>query len=184
MEFGGGTPLPLTLVRRSGRDTLGKLEGSSVLRMREAEALRGAMHPLGAVYLYGYVIETSLKAAYYRVIGLVSGTLVDNQLHRLPAENAIKNMAALPAHPQGATIAGHNVIGWARLLEQARAVPTPGRLPLDPTLANELHHRMQEVFECWAEFLRYRRNIPYNQEVETMRNSARWIRRRYGRLWR
>jgi hypothetical protein len=153
------------------------------LRRREAEALHLGGERLGAVYLYGYAIETSLKAGYYRVIGLVPVTLINKHLHRLPAENAIKAMVGLPSHPQGAASAGHNVIGWARLLEQSRATPGPGRVPLDANLAAELHNRMQDVFNCWAEFLRYRANLPYNQGVRTMRGSARWVRRNYKNLW-
>jgi hypothetical protein len=42
---------------------------------------------------------------------------------------------------------------------------------------------MLDVFACWAEFLRYRANRPYHEEVETLRNSARWVRRHYRRLW-
>lgn len=175
--------MPLTLVRRSGRDSLAKLEASALLRMREAESLYLVGQRLGAVYLYGYVIETSLKTAYYRVIGLVPPTPIDKQLHRLPAENAIKAMGGLPSHPQGAPSTGHNVIGWARLLDQERAKPAPGRVALDAGLAIELHNRMQDVFGCWAEFLRYRANLPYNQEVQAMRDSARWIRRHYKKLW-
>jgi hypothetical protein len=175
--------MPLTLVRRSGRDSLGKLEAAAIGRMREAEALFVAGQRLGAVCLYGYVIEISLKTAYYRLIGLVPATLVDKHLHRFPAENSIKAMVGLPAHPPGPTIAGHNVIGWARLLHDHRSAPLPGRVPLDAKLATELHGRMQDAFNCWAEFLRYRANVPYNKEVQTMWDSARWIRRHYRELW-
>jgi len=175
--------MPLTLVRRSGSDTLGKLEASTIMRMREAEALRAVGQRLGAVYLYGYVIESSLKTAYYRVIGLVPATPVDKRLHRWRAEDAIKSMIGLPSHPQDPAIAGHNVVGWAFLLEQTRANPASGCAPLDANLSAELHNRMQDVFNCWAEFLRYRANLPYNEEVETMWDSARWIRRNYKNLW-
>jgi len=150
--------------------------------MREAEVLYLDGQRLGAVYLYGYAIEISLKTAYYRVIGLVPAALIDKGLHRIPAEKSIKAMIGLPSHPQGAASPGHNVIGWARLLDQQRATPALGR-PLDTNLATELHNRMQDVFNCWAEFLRYRANLPYNQEVQAVRASARWIRRNYAKLW-
>ena len=117
------------------------------------------------------------------MIGLVPSSVIDYRVHRRPAEDAIKSMPNLPSHPQGPASPGHNVVGWARLLEQERATPSPGRMPFDPQLAAELHHRMADVFECWAEFLRYRANVPYNEEVQTMRDSARWTRRRYRKLW-
>src|SRR6185437_16834464 len=110
--------MPLTLVKRSGRDSLGTLEASALVRMREAEVLYLDGQRLGAVYLYGYAIEISLKTAYYRVIGLVPAALIDKGLHRIPAEKSIKAMIGLPSHPQGAASPGHNVIGWARLLDQ------------------------------------------------------------------
>lgn len=148
--------------------------------MREAESLYSAGHGLGAIYLYGYVIEISLKAAYYRIIGLVPTTLIDTRLHRGPAQQVIRNMQGLPTHPQGAASAGHNLIGWARLLEQERA---NSMTPLAANFATQLHRLIQDVFECWAEFLRYRANRLYDQEVETVRHAAMWIRRRYSALW-
>jgi hypothetical protein len=175
--------MPLTLVGRSGSDTLSKLEAAAVLRMREAERLYLAGQRLGAIYLYGYVIEISLKTAYYRVIGLTSATLIDPRLHRFAAEKVIRAMAALPAHPQGPPMAGHHLIGWARLLSQVRALPVPGRSPLDAAIATELLKQMRDVFNCWAEFLRYRANRPYNEEVQKMRETAKWIRRNYRKLW-
>ena len=51
--LGGDIEVPLTLVLRSGTDSLGKLEASSLLRMREAESLFAEGHRLGAIYLYG-----------------------------------------------------------------------------------------------------------------------------------
>ena len=124
------------LVERAGEDTLGKLEAAALSRIREAEALYTAGQRLGAVYLYGYVIEISLKAAYYRVIGLIPATLIQKKLHRRPAEDAIENMKTLPAHPHGGPLPGHHFVGWARLIEQERA--TPGHTPLDITLAKQL----------------------------------------------
>jgi hypothetical protein len=100
--------------------------------MSEAESLFAEGHRLGAIYLYGYVIETTLKTACYRVIGLVPSSVIDYRVHRRPAEDAIKSMPSLPSHPQGPASPGHNVIGWARLLEQERATPSPGRMPFDP----------------------------------------------------
>ncbi|MFI5378994.1 MAG: hypothetical protein ACHRHE_06845 [Tepidisphaerales bacterium] len=171
------------LVERAGNDTLGKLEAAALSRMREAEALYSAGQRLGAVYLYGYVIEISLKAACYRIIGLVPGTVIDRKLHRRPAEDAIENMKTLPTHPHGGLLPGHNFVGWARLVEQERASPARGLAPLNGSLTKQLCNWTQNAFDCWAEFLRYRANRPYNHEVQTMRNSAQWIRRNYRNLW-
>ncbi len=181
--FGGRSAMALTLVKRSGFDSLGKLEKAAIARMREAESLHQQGHRLAAVYLYGYVIEISLKTAYYRLIGLAPNTQINTLLHRRPAEDLIKRMVGLPAHLQGSTIAGHNVVGWARLIDQVRSSANSICGPFDSVFAKELDRRMQDVFNCWAEFLRYRVNRPYNVEVANVRNNARWIRRYWKKLW-
>ena len=84
--------MPLSLVHRAGVDTLGKLERAAVKRFREARRLQEAGEALGAVYLYGYSAEITLKVAYYRIIGLVPTTPIDQRLHRRPAENRISAM--------------------------------------------------------------------------------------------
>ena len=166
----------LTLVRRAGSDTLGKLESAARLRYREAQALQAQGEQLGAIYLYGYSIEIRLKVAYYRTIGLGPATVVSN-LHRKPAEDAIKNLPALPA----GTSPGHHVVGWARLLEQTRA--SQGS-PMDSSMVTAMHRHADNVFQCWVEFLRYRANKPYNQELQAVVDAAKWFRKFSRRLWR
>lgn len=169
--------MPLTLVRRAGADTLGKLEAAARRRFREAHALEESGEHLGAIYLYGYSVEIRLKAAYYRTIGLVPRTTIDRATHRIPAEQMIRNLPSLP--PGSAP--GHHVIGWAALLEQARA--QVGR-PMPAPLVAEMSRQAHNVFKCWTESLRYRANTPYNQELEAVRQAANWFRTHATRLWR
>jgi len=163
--------MALTLVRRAGVDTLAKLQAAAPLRFREARTLHAQGEHLGAFYLYGYSIEIRLKVAYYRTIGLVPGTIIDAKLHRKPAESAIDGMKLLPRHttPPGPS-AGHHVVGWARLLEQARTMP--GRTPMDPAMANQMKWHADNVFSCWVEFLRYRANRPYDNELRAVIDAA------------
>jgi hypothetical protein len=136
---------------------------------------------LGAVYLFGYSIEIRLKVAYYRTIGLVPSSAIDIKLHRKPAEDAIDAMH-LPRPPLRGRPPGHDVVGWALLLEQARAAP--GNIPMDPAVVTRMHAHVDNVFLCWVEFLRYRANKPYNGEVTAVRNAARWFRANAASLWR
>jgi hypothetical protein len=175
--------MALKLAARAGGDTLRKLESAARLRFREAERLHAQGEGLGAVYLYGYSVEIRLKAAYYRTIGLVPGSAMDSNLHRKPAEAAIKALPLLPSHPGTLGPApGHHVVGWARLVEQTRA--GPGGKPMSSGLASEMHQHAAAVFECWAEFLRYRGNKPYNNELAAVQTAARWFRANSSRLWR
>ncbi|HOB73075.1 MAG TPA: hypothetical protein PKG54_00990 [Phycisphaerae bacterium] len=173
----------MTLVSRAGGDTLAKFESAARLRFREAERLYEQGEALGAIYLYGYSVEICLKAAYYRTIGLVPSSAIDFKLHRKPAENEIDGMEGLLKHPVGdGPKAGRHVVGWARLLESTRG--KPGGKPMDSDLATRMHEHALTIFECWAEFLRYRGNKPYNKELEAVRTAANWFRRNASRLWR
>lgn len=172
--------MPLTLVRRAGKDTLAKLEAAARKRFREAEVLYAHGEELGAIYLFGYSIEMRLKAAYYHAIGLAPSSAIE-KLHRKPAEDAIDAMPLLPKHPVvGGPYPGHHIVGWARLLEQTRAT---GAAPMDATLAKLMHQHANATFMCWVEFLRYRANEPYDVEITAVRSAARWFRANATRLW-
>lgn len=175
--------MALKLLRRAGVDTLGKLEAAASRRFREANVLNAKGEKLGAIYLYGYSVEIRLKAAYYRTIGLVPATIIDPNLHRKPAENLINALPLLPRHktPPGPA-AGHHVVGWARILEQGRLLP--GRIPMDAPIVAKVKEHADNVFDCWAEFLRYRSNKPYDRELEAVVAAAKWFNANYQRLWR
>ncbi len=170
------------LVIRAGADTPGKLEAAARGRFQEARLLQAQGHWLGAVYLYGYVIEMTLKSAYYRVIGLTSATLIDYRHHRKPAEVAIADLPDLPRHQIGKQPAGHHLVGWATLLHDTRS--RPGFQAMDQKLADLMHQHVNQAFACWAEFLRYHANRPYESELRIMFEAARWYRRNASRLWR
>jgi hypothetical protein len=167
--------MPLSLVSRIGEDTIGKLEAAA--RRRYAEACRLVVgEPLGAIYLFGYTVEIRLKAAYYRTKGLLPGTPLGP--YRRPAETRIRFLLGLPMHDP----VGHHVFGWARLVEDARAV-TPGVAALPPGVSAAMNSHAQRVAACWVETLRYRANRPYNEELAAVQAAAQWFRNNYSRLW-
>lgn len=173
--------MPLTLVRRAGGDTLGKLESAARLRFREAEKLREGQK-LGAIYLYGYSVEIRLKVAYYRTIGLVPSSPITGARRRT-AEVAIRALPGLPHHAAtGGPAAGHHIVGWALLLEQTRAAL--GAALMDMAFADKMHRYANTIFACWVEFLRYRANRPYDIEMEAVWTAAKWFRANASRLWR
>lgn len=171
--------MPLTLATRIGPDTLGKLEQAARRRYAEARQLV-ADEPLGAIYLFGYTIEMRLKAAYYRTVGLLPASPLD--LSRKMADRLIR--AQFPnATLGGRNIpAGHNLHGWAWLLEDARAT-TPGAVPLPAALAKQMNAHVQNVRECWTEVLRYHANKPYDEELDAVWAGASWFKVNGRRLW-
>jgi hypothetical protein len=165
--------MPLTLATRIGPDTLGKLEQAATRRYAEASRLVDR-EPLGAIYLFGYTAEMRLKAAYYRTVGLVPASPLAPI--RTLAEAQIRTRRGI----RGAV--GHNLYGWAELLEFTRAT-TPGATPLPIGLAGQMYLHVQNMEACWTEVLRYRANKPYNEEIEAVRVAARWFRVNARRLW-
>jgi len=165
--------MPLTLAARIGTDTLGKLEQAARRRYAEARRLV-ADEPLGAIYLFGYTVEMRLKAAYFRTIRLVPASPLG--LGRGVAEARIRSLLGI----RGAV--GHNLYGWARLLETARAT-TPGATALTVRLAKEMYTHVQNVEACWTEVLRYRANKPYDEEMQVVQSGASWFKVNARRLW-
>lgn len=173
--------MPLTLVRRAGGDTLGKLEAAARMRFREAEKLYAAGEPLSAIYLYGYSVEIRLKVAYYRMKGLVRRSSITDRLRR-DAEREVTRLlkATSPPPPVGPT--GHHVMGWTFLVQATRGAT--GRTPLAVEFVRKLHEHVDTISTCWSVDLRYRANRPYNDEVQGVCAAARWFRVNAGRLWR
>lgn len=175
---------------RAGSDTLAKLESAATFRFREANKLRARDEPLGALYLYGYSVEIRLKAAYYRVVGLTPVDLIDrpNTLGqpspRKHAESQIKLLFPSPSPAIGsAPAAGHDISGWAKLLEYARANP-PILRPLSLIFGKTLMSFTDVVADHWREYLRYRANKPTASELKHVYTAARWFSRNRVALWR
>jgi hypothetical protein len=166
--------MPLTLRTRIGADTLGKLEQAARRRFAEARQLI-ANEPLGAIYLFGYTVEMRLKSAYFRTVKLVPSSPL--RPARTVAETRIRTLLGLPKQA-----VGHNLYGWATLLEDARAT-TPGANALPSKFAQDMYAHIQNVEACWTEILRYRANKPYDEEMKAVRAGASWFKVNARRLW-
>src|SRR2546422_108673 len=114
--------MPLKLRDRMGVDTLEKLEDAARRRYAEARELEGS-EALGAVYLYGYTIETRLKGACYRLANtnprdnLSAPAAAGARSPRALAEGRIRQLLGAAAPNQ----VGHFLLGWLTLLHDARA---------------------------------------------------------------
>jgi len=167
--------MPLNLATRCGDDTVGKLVLAARRRYAEANRLL-PNEPLGAVYLLGYTIEMRLKVAYYRVIGFAPNTLITDR-DRRQAQAQIRTR-----FPGSSMPAGHNLIGWAWLLEHTRA-SLRGAIALPPLVATQMNAHVGNAALCWREVLRYRANKPYNEELAAVQRAARWFKRNASKLW-
>src|SRR5437899_6607599 len=110
--------MPKRLPARWRPESIREFRVSAQRRFDEGMALAAGGHRTGAIYLWGYAAEMTLKAAYFAVIGLAEREPITWVGHLQPAiARGIGFGIAWP--PQGA---GHNVRAWAELLVAERAV--------------------------------------------------------------
>src|SRR5437660_8473472 len=106
-------------------------------RHREAIRLAVSGHRLGAIYLYGYVAEMLLKAAYFRLRGWGPHTPITH------SDMTAARSRAITAYHLAWLDRLHDLTGWARLLAQGRRVL--GR-PFPRTLRNQFQARVNLVY--------------------------------------
>lgn len=123
-------------------------------------------HGAAAIYLWGYIGEMILKAAWFELIGFPQDrTITTRDLHD----------AADQAKAYGIQTFGnlHHLPHWAELLVQHRI--HLGRGYSLPALGAEVEEHSQRIYQRWRETLRYKTNRPYASEVRAVRESAQWL---------
>jgi hypothetical protein len=121
----------------------------------------------GAIYLFGYVAELVLKAAYFRLRPAnVHGTIVVTDMH-----NA-RNRATSQFHVRWPGANLHYLPGWAGLLTQERHAAGQ---PYDQSFATALFAHVNRLALLWAESIRYYYSRPSLAEVGNAHAAARWL---------
>jgi hypothetical protein len=161
--------MPRGLIDRCQVDSIAEFWAAAAQRFRDAEAAARAGRRTGAIYLWGYVAEMTLKSAYFRAVGFAENDPVTLQ-HRRQAE--------VEARQQHFTTAGrsfpHDPLAWAQLLVWKRA-SRPGWAYPDPRFGIAVRARAVEIQTLWAESLRYHKNIAYPFEVSRVRAAVTWL---------
>jgi len=161
--------MPKRLLDRCRPDSVREFRLAARQRFNEGMSLSAAGQRTGAIYLWGYVAEMTLKAAYFSLLGLADPAVITWNGHLRPAINRGRAIGiAWP--PQGA---GHNVRAWAELLVVVRALAPATAFA--PALAHDVQRRGQRIGQLWSETLRYRKNYAYLYEVRQAREAAEWL---------
>lgn len=131
--------------------------------------LAGRGHRTAAIYLWGYVAEMTLKAAYFSFTGLTEGSEITVAGHIRPAIARGKAAPLRIAWPGG----GHNVRAWAELLVGVRAMdPTTA---YTPDIEERVQSSGQRIGHLWRETLRYHKNRAYLYEVQQVHSATEWL---------
>jgi len=167
-----GLPMIPLLARRIGFDTISKFEAAAIRRFQEGKALQERGQLIGAVYLYGYVAEARMQAAYYRLISFRPNTEITPDRRRL----------ILHAARQKGLIGGapHDVAGLADLLIFTRKDRRTG---YPRALKDDIIRHARGLYARWRPALRYRAIIPALAEVSVVYAAAEWFEENYNRLW-
>jgi hypothetical protein len=117
------------------------------------------------LYLWGYVAEMILKAAFFEVRGFA-----ENQpIIRRDLQNALATLPGIGGNPPL-----HHLSLWARALVAYRA-STPGLGYADPAFASQVTAKAQALYGLWRETLRYHKNVAYPHEIDQARAAAEWL---------
>lgn len=161
--------MPRLLIDRCRDDSIREFRSAARHRFDDALALAAAGQRTGAIYLWGYVAEMTLKAAYFSAIGVADTATIDWRRDLLPAVNRGRQMGiAWPSKGQG-----HNVHAWAELLVSQRATSLATAYPIPFGLEVQAHGQRFE--KLWRDTLRYRNNLAYPHEVRSVQDSAGWF---------
>ena len=161
--------MPRRLLDRCRPDCIREFRAAARERYDDALVLATNGQRTGAIYLWGYTVEMTIKAAYFSFIGLLDTDVITWSADLRPAINRGRAMG-IPWPPAGE---GHNLRAWADLLVAVRG--------LSPVSAYASSFKLQ-VRRCgqrmeglWRETLRYRRNNAYLHEMQQVREAAEWF---------
>lgn len=153
--------------------TLQDLELARGERLWDAVALWDHRRSQGAVYLFGYHAEMSLKLAYFRWRGLAASTTLDRPLLNTAAVRAGVLHVATP-HENF-----HSPRFWRDLLLAERAAANRA---LGSVLATDLHAHVEAVYTRWRVEMRYDPPKTSGRDVELAQSAVDWIDRNLSRL--
>src|SRR5262249_2311575 len=160
------TQMPKRLPARWQPESIREFRVSAQLRFEDGLALAGKGHRTGAIYLWGYSAEMTLKAAYFRLTGLAETDVITWGGHIQPAIIRGRNVLGI-AWPMSGQ--GHNVRAWAELLVAERAA-MPGAAYVHP-FGQEVQDCGQSIGQLWSETLRYHKNLAYLYEMNQVREA-------------
>lgn len=159
--------------------TVGRFRAAAWARFHEANRLAvdadlferdGLRH--GAVYLFGYVAEMLLKAAYFRLRPAgANGTITFAHL-----QAARSRAIQLQLHWPGNL---HSLVGWRNLLARERLVMGA---PFPQTFEIELFAQTTRLALLWSESMRYYHTKPTRVEIHDAHEAARWLLTRFSVL--
>lgn len=163
--------MPRPLPQRFAVECVREFRLTARIRYNDAEVLAAQDRRAAAIYLWGYSVEMTLKAAYFQLVGFSPTQVIAGSDLRL----ALGNSPASMARQLGMTPSGnfHDLVGWADLIAQYRSTFGP-QYP-SQQFGDDIGSRVSLVARYWTESMRYHKNRAYGYEVAQVRGAVRWL---------
>ena len=164
--------MPKLLLVRCAADSIKEFRAAARERFEDAAVAAAAGRKTAAIYLWGYVAEMTLKAAYFSAFGFDAARPITIGDLRGAAASAPALGVIWPGAPRRTNL--HSIRAWAELLISFRAA-TPGLAYPDPGFATRVVAAGRVLEPVWSEVLRYHKNVAYQHEVERVRKATTWL---------
>jgi len=143
-------------------------------RFEDAIELASADHRTGAIYLWGYAAEMTLKAAYFSLIGFDDSKPIERNPDLKDAISRASKVIQGLSNAMPDEERGHNVRAWAEMLVETRANDST-KTPYAARFGREIQKYGQRIEQLWRVTLRYRHVDAYFCEVLQMHQAVRWF---------
>jgi hypothetical protein len=124
-----------------------------------------------AIYLFGYVVEMTLKVAFLRLVGHDEDQPITTAILRGYAGTSPTSTARTLGLPGTANL--HDLASWADLIVAYRA--DRQLVYTDPELGETMLANTLIVHERWVETIRYHANVAYLHELARVQQACGWI---------
>ncbi|WP_165074895.1 hypothetical protein [Paludisphaera rhizosphaerae] len=151
--------MPKPLPDRFQDDSINEFRLAARQRAADAIVLQASNRRTAAIYLWGYVAEMTLKAAFFDV----SGFDKNQPITKSDLRAALKGKGSF-----------HHLGNWAQALVDLR-FSSPQLAYPDPAFGSIVTAKAYSLYNIWREWIRYHKNVAYPHEVALARREAEWL---------
>lgn len=163
--------MPRLLPDRLATDCIQEYEHGAIERYTDVGRLADTGRRTGAIYLYGYVVEMFLKAAFLRLAGHADEDPIGIATLRGYVGDRPTSTARSLGLPGTANL--HDLMAWTDLIVAYRAAR--GLVYPEVNFAAVLTTNVRTVAQRWTEVLRYHKNVAYLHELNAVRTACSWV---------
>ncbi len=161
--------MPRTLINRCQPDSIREFRAAAAERYLDGASAAHAGRRTAAIYLWGYVAEMTLRAAYFDAIGYPLGRHITAADLRAASNNSRRLNFSWVGNL-------HNLDSWAQLLVLTRTSTVPRSVSYSgKRFASRVVAVVRRMRPLWNESLRYHKNLAYDHEVRRVRDATSWL---------